>query len=173
MYLSRGVKNKCFFSKRRCTHAVWKNIVYFVTLHDKYAISWSKNNCKISRKFTIGFFVPTYNAFVAKYNKINNIFPNGVCATPFGKKSFFCNTSRQIHCKLKQKSQQNKSKISDLCCKRFLFQLRVYFVVYIYIGNFRYIPTYFVSVFCSNLECILSYIYRKFPIYLLGFFVPT
>ena len=33
------------------------------------------------------------------------------------------------------------SEILDLFCKRFLFQLRVYFVVYIYlyIGNFRYI----------------------------------
>ena len=145
MYLSRSVTNKTFFSKRRCTHAVWQNIVYFVTIHDKYAVSWSKNNCKLSRKFALGFFVLTYNALVAKYNKINNILPNGVCATPFGKKSFVCNTSRQIHSKLKQKSQQNKWEISDLFCKRFLFQLRVYFVVYlyrklpIYIRNLRYI----------------------------------
>ena len=122
-----------FFSKRRCAHAVWKNIVYFVTLHDKYAVSWNKKICEISWKFTIGFFAPTYSVFVVKCNKINNIFPNSVCATPFGKKSFFCNILRQLHCKLKQ----NKSEISDLFCKRFLFQLRVYFLSYINIGNFR------------------------------------
>ena len=103
----------------------------------------------------ISGYAPVYMS--RKCSKINNIFPNGLCATPFQKKSFVCNISRQIHCKLKQKSLQNKSEISDLfptyfvsvfiynynynlfCkseisdlfCKRFLFQLRLYFVVYI------------------------------------------
>ena len=61
------------------------------------------------------------------------------------KNDLFCNTSRQKHCKLEQKSLQSKSEISDLFCKRFLFQLRVYFALKefqklpIYIGNLRYI----------------------------------
>ena len=124
---------------------MWKNIVYFVTLRDEYTVRWCKKAYSKFPTCFANFFVPTYSVFVVKCNKINNIFPNGVCATPFGKKSFFCNTSRQIHCKLKQKSQQNKSEIFDLFCERFLFQLRVYFVVYkyrklpIYIGNFRLI----------------------------------
>ena len=36
---------KRFFSKRRRAHVVWKNIVYFVTLHDKYTVSWSNKAC--------------------------------------------------------------------------------------------------------------------------------
>ena len=47
------------------------------------------------------------------------------------------------------------SKISDIFCRRFLFQLKVYFVVNIY----RKFTIYFAGVFCSNLECILLYIY--------------
>ena len=129
--LSRGITKNRFFSKRRRAHAVWKNTVYFVTHHDKYAVSWNKKICELSWKFTIGFFVPTYTVFVVKCYKINSIFPNGVCATPFGKKSIFCNILRQLHSKLKQKKN---NKIS------------------------RKFPTYFVSFFCSNLECVLSYI---------------
>ena len=92
--LSRGVTKKNFFSKRRRAPAVWKNTVYFVTLHDKYAASWNKKICEISWKFTIGFFAPTYSVFVVKCNKINSIFPNGGCATPFGKNNHFFVTSR-------------------------------------------------------------------------------
>ena len=62
-------------------HAVWKNTVYFVTLRDKYTISWNRKVCKISQKFTVGFFVPTCSLFVAKCYKISGIFPNGVWAT--------------------------------------------------------------------------------------------
>ena len=34
-------------------------------------------------------------------------------------------------------------------------------------------PTYFVGVFCSNLECILSHIYRKLPIYIGNYELPV
>ena len=47
------------------------------------------------------------------------------------------------------------SKILDIFCRRFLFQLRVYFVVYMY----RKFTIYFAGFFCSNLGCIMSYIY--------------
>ena len=48
------------------------------------------------------------------------------------------------------------SEIYDIFCRLFLFQLRVYFVVYIYIytGNFRFISEIydiFCRLFCSNL----------------------
>ena len=134
MYLSQDVIKKCFFSKRHRAHAVWKNIIYFVTLRDKYTVSWNKKVCKISPKFTIGFFVPTYSVFVAKCSKINNIFRSGEWGTVW-KKIIFRNTSRQIYT-----LRGNK--------KAYKF------------------PTYCVSVFCSNLECISSYIYRKLPIYI-------
>ena len=100
----------------------------------------------------VGFFVPTYSVylswgvakevffqtarytysvFVGKCNKINNIFPNGVCVAPFEKKIIFLlHLAANMLCKLEQKKLQSKSEISDLFCDRFLFQLRVYFVVY-------------------------------------------
>ena len=39
------------------------------------------------------------------------------------------------------------SEIYDIFCRLLLFQLRVYFVVYIYIGNFRYISEIY-DIFC-------------------------
>ena len=110
--------------------AVWKNIVYFVTLRDKYTLSWNEKAYSKFPTYFANFFVPTYSVFVAKCNKVNNILPNGMCTALFGKKSFLCNISRQIYCKLEQKSLQNKS---EIC---------------------------FVSVFCSNFESILSYYWK-------------
>ena len=73
------------------------------------------------------------------------------------KNRLFRNTSRKMHCKLEQKSLQNKSKIFDcqkfkseilsrkFFCMRLLFQLKVYIFVFlyrklpIYIENLRYI----------------------------------
>ena len=73
----------CSNLKSICREMLQKNdffpngAAHFVTLRDKYTVSWNKKVCKISRIFTIGFFVSTYSVFVAKCNKINNIFPNG------------------------------------------------------------------------------------------------
>ena len=112
----------------------------------------------------------------------NDFSPNGVAHTPFGEKSFFWNILRQLHCKLKQKSQQNKSEISDLFCKRFLFQLEC-ILLYINIGNFRYISKIsdlFRQRFLFQLRVHsvvymseISDIYRKFTMYFVDFFVPT
>ena len=73
----------------------------------------------------------TYSVFVGKCDKINNIFPNGVWVSPFGKKIIFLlHLAANMHCKLEQKNLQSKSEICDLFWERFLFQIRVYFVVY-------------------------------------------
>ena len=61
--------------------------------------------------------------------QINDFFPNGAQHAVWKKNHLFCNTSRQIHCKLEQRSLQNMSENFNLFCKRFLLQLRVYFVV--------------------------------------------
>ena len=68
-------------------HAVWENIVNFVTLRDKYTLSWNKKVCKISRKFTVGFFTPSCRVlFVVK-------FYNGMFVAIWKKNHLFCNTS--------------------------------------------------------------------------------
>ena len=93
----------------------------------------------MSRKFPTyfeGFFAPAYSVFVAKCNKINDMFPNDVWVTVWKKVISFV--------ALPNKSWNKKAyKIS------------------------RKFPTYFVGVFCANLECILLYIIsRKFSIYI-------
>ena len=51
---------------------VWKNILYFVTLCDKYTVSWiNKAYIKFPTDLA-NFFVPTYTVYVAKCSKINN-----------------------------------------------------------------------------------------------------
>ena len=62
----------------------------------------------------------------------------------------FCSNLKSVFCHM------SISEIYDIFCRLFLFQLRVYFVVNIYIGNFRY----FAGFFCSDLECILLHIYN-------------
>ena len=126
VYLSWGVTKNEFFPNG-APLAVWKNIVYFVTLRDKYTVSWNKKAYSKFPTYFANFFVPTYSVFVTKCNKINNIFPNGGWAAPFGKKSFFFNISRQILFKLEQK---------------------IYKII-------RKFSTWFVSVFYSYSECIL------------------
>ena len=41
-YICRAVLQKMIFFPNGAPHAVWKNIVYVVTLRDKYAVSWNR-----------------------------------------------------------------------------------------------------------------------------------
>ena len=145
--VARCYKKNDFFHAASRTRRLEKYCLFCYTSR-QIRLSWNKKICEISRKFTIGFFAPTYSVFVVKCNKTNNIFPNGVCATPLGKKLFFVTSCDNYTVSWNKKA----NKISDLFCKRFLFQLRVYFCVYkyrkfpIYIGIFRLISSaFFVS----------------------------
>ena len=117
--------------------AVWKNTVYFVILHDKYAVSWNKKAYSKFPTYFANFFVPTYSVFVVKCNKINNIFPNGVCATPtyYIQKNFCSNLECILSYVISWKFRYI-SEIYDIFCRLFLLKLRVYFVIYIYQTNF-------------------------------------
>ena len=68
----------------------------------------------------------------------------------------------------KTKSLQNKSEISDLFCKRFCSNLKC-ILSYIYRKLPMYIYIYTMYIYISE----TSDVYRKFTIYLVGFFVPT
>ena len=47
-------------------HMLFGKLVYFVTLREKYIISWDKKVCKRGRKFTAGFFCSNLQSICRK-----------------------------------------------------------------------------------------------------------
>ena len=132
MFCRKVLQNIRFFFKWRPTRLM-KNIVYFVTLCDKYTASWSKNACS---KFPIYFsdFLFQVTVYLSQSVTKQSIFFQTTCGVPFRKKIDFV----------------------TLCDKYTVSWNKIH-------------------AFCSNLKCILSYvyIYRKFAISFVDFFVST
>ena len=133
------LKNDFFLTAPR-TRRLEKNCLFCYTSR-KYTVRWNKKAYSKFPTYFANFFVPTYGVSVAKCNKINNIFPNGMCATPFEKNRFFvtscdkytvsvfCSNLKCILSHIYIENFRYISEILNLFCKRFLFQVRVHFVV--------------------------------------------
>ena len=170
-----------FFQTASRTRRLEKYCLYCYTSRQIHC-KLGQKNLRIKSEIYYRLFAPTYSVFIVKCNNINNIFPNGVCATPFGKKSFFCNILRQLHCKLKQKTNKISRKFPTYFVSVFCSNFKC-ILLHINIGNFRYISKIsdlFCQHFLSQLRehfvvfiTEISDIYGKFTIYFVGFFVPT
>ena len=80
----------------------------------KYTLSWNKKRLQNKSEVSdlIGFFVPNYSDLSRDVKKKKIFFQTAPRTRRLEDYCLFCYTPRQIHCKLEQRSLQNKTEIS-------------------------------------------------------------